>query len=127
MFYTDFNKFIQERTSKLNTENRETKSYVHGIFRQYISSNGDLSKDIIIIKYSEAQKDHSFQKHQQLADWLFFGLSTFPEHFNNCSQEYYETIGKMSYYKCYKILHRKWPCFEELADRFEEFVDNIKR
>jgi hypothetical protein len=93
------------------------KSYIVSIFAKYKTSRYDLSKDSITVQYSAAKSNNNFEKFQTVADYLFFANSIFPESLNNASKDYYYSIGQLSYFNCYRIIH-EWQIYERLADRF---------
>lgn len=121
-----YNKEIEQifNLNNIDISLKETKAYIHGIFVEFIKSGKkDLSNKSITLEYFKAKETYNFIRFQTLADWIFFVQSLYPEYAT--SSEYYNAIAKCSYYKCYVILDRKWACFEELADRFDYFVENI--
>lgn len=78
------------------------------------------------IEYSEAKFNYSFEKYQNLADWLFFMESMFPEALKGASKEYYHSIAQNAYYKCYILLGRSWMLFEEIADKFPNIIEQLQ-
>jgi hypothetical protein len=95
----------------------KVKNYIIGIFSKYKTSHYDLSKDSITIQYSSAKSNNNFEKFQNVADWLFFTNSLFPESLRGASKDYYYSIGRLSYFNCYRIIH-EWQLYEQLADQF---------
>lgn len=120
-----FDDYLQEHIANIDTSLKETRAYIQSIFKGLLYSEHDLSKQSITLVYSEARSVRDFSKLQELADWIFFARTAFPKSLK-ASEEYYDTIARSSYYRCYVILDRKWPCFEELADRFPRFVMQLK-
>jgi hypothetical protein len=114
--YTNLNTYFLEKLNSLNC-NPTTKAYIVSIFSD-LSPTNDLSTESITILYSKAQSKHDFDAYQRLANWIFLCNSLYPEHLNNASLDYYHTIGKLSYYSCYRLLNRQWVLFEQLADQF---------
>lgn len=114
-------------TKSLKVSNEATRAYIFGIFKNKLINNNDLSKDSITIKYSEAKFSYDFEKFQVLGDWIFFTKSIFPKSLNRASPEYYDAIAQNSYYRCYKILDKKWVLFEELADEFTNLTNTIQQ
>ena len=113
-------------TQALKVSNEATRAYIFNIFASYMrSSANDLSTESLTLKYAEAKQEYSFEKFQSLGDWIFFTRSLFPTSLKNASLDYYDAIAQNSYYRCYKILDRKWILFEELADEFPNFVETI--
>lgn len=102
----------------------ETRSYILGVFSNIKSP--DLSNNSITLKFSEAKFSYKFEKFQELADWLLFCQTFFPEHLQYTSKDYINAIAQNSYYYCYKLINKQWKCFEELADRFPEITNNLQ-
>jgi hypothetical protein len=100
-----------------------TRAYVVSIFGKFPNGEFDYSKKSITVAYAEAREKSSFHLYQGLADWVFFCNSLFPEHLNRASIDYYYSVGRMSYYSCYRLMNREWKCFERMAD---ELVDLSK-
>jgi hypothetical protein len=117
--------FFQNELSNLNCD-ENTKSYIIGIFYKYRSSQFDYSGQSITIKFAEAKASHNFESYQNLADYLFFMGSIFPEYLNYTSKDYYQTIGRLSYYTCYRLINKQWKSFEELSDRFPELENETR-
>lgn len=93
------------------------KSYIVSIFSKYKTSHYDLSKDSITIQYSIARSNNNFEKFQTIGDWLFFTNAIFPETLNDASKDYYYSIGRLSYFNCYRII-KQFKIYELLADDF---------
>jgi hypothetical protein len=117
----DLTCFISEKVNSLECS-PDARAYIVSIFKKYNQAKDDYSKDSITILYSDARTSQNFEKFQLLGDWLFFSNSLFPESLKNASEEYYYTIGKLSYYSCFRLIKNKWPLFEELGDKFEPLV-----
>lgn len=107
--------------------NEFTQSYLIDIFNRYISQNVDLSKISLTLLYKEAIEKGKFEALQNIGDWLIYTKSIFPESLKGASLDYYESLGSMSYYKCYLIMKRQWKVYEELADQFSYYTDMIQR
>src|ERR1700733_1928359 len=109
--------FFAEKLGSLNCDN-DTRAYITGIFTKYQRATDDLSTHSITLVYAEARYQQSFQKLNNIADWLFWVESMYPEHLNNASEDYYHSIAQLSYYSCYKLTNRRWLVFETLSDLF---------
>lgn len=117
---------FSSRLQNLKTERRETKEYIRGLLDKRIKSNAiDFSNESITLIFARAKSEHNFKLYQDIADWLFFAKSFYPEHLNCASPEYYNTIAQMSYYKCYLMINRQWILFEELSDRFAHLTNYV--
>lgn len=106
--------------------NKITKSYIIGIFKKYKTANFDLSNENITLLFAKGVFENNFETFQNLADWLFFLKTLFPAFLKHASPEYYNDIAKISYYRCYKIMHT-WKVYEELADQFEELTTQSRK
>lgn len=110
--------FFEERLENLDCD-PTTRAYITGIFTKYKTATNDLScSGSILLTYTEAKNQQSFQKLNNIADWLFWAETMCPEFLNDASKDYYYTIGQLSYYSCYKLTNKKWVVFESLADQF---------
>jgi hypothetical protein len=118
------NFYFSQKLSPLACD-ENTKNYIIGIFGKYLNSQYDLSKESITLKYSQAKFNNSFITFQTIADWLFFANVLFPESFTGASAEYYTSIGRLSYYQCYKMI-REWLVYEKIADDFIPLSNNCK-
>ena len=115
--------FFAEKVKNVPCE-KETKAYLISTFTNFKQTTGDFSKDSVTLKYIQAQSEYNFELYQQIADWILFIKATFPKA-QNASDDYYNTIAQLSYYKCYKMLNGEWKLFEELADRFPVVVKHL--
>lgn len=105
----------------------DTKAYIIGIFSDFQrSAKNDLSKNSITLTFAKARSNHDFSIYQNLADWLFFSRVLFPEHLMDASEDYYVSIGRISYYSCYRLLNRQWLLYEELSDQFTNLEKKTK-
>lgn len=109
--------FFEEQLQDLDCH-QDTRAYIVGVFGRYRTADFDLSKESITIYFSEARNRHDFSRYQACADWIFLCHTLMPTHLHYASKEYYDTIARLSYYSCYKILNKQWKTFEELADNF---------
>lgn len=125
-FYKNLNDFFIERTKNLPAR-EDTKAYITGIFTHYADSSTDLSKKSLTIQYASAKNEYNFEKFQNIADWLLFINTLYPESLNNASEEYYISLARNSYYKCFLMVNKKWLCFEELSDCFPNIINNLHK
>lgn len=105
----------------------DTRSYIVGIFGRYQTTASDLSQDSITLTFAQARYNQDFSIYQNLGDWLFFVNTMAPEHLQFASKDYYDTIAKLSYYSCYRLINRQWKLFEELADNFQSLEKQVKQ
>lgn len=109
--------FFTTKMESLECDN-DTRAYIISVLEGFKTATNDYSKESLTLLYADAKFKQDFYMFQSIGDWLFYCRSVFPEHLNKASQEYYCTIGQLSYYSCYKLLNRQWKLYEQLADRF---------
>lgn len=105
---------------------RDTKAYIVNIYGKYKSAQFDLSKDSITLMYAQGRDKQDFLTYQNLGDWIFFANTMIPHFLNGASKNYYDTVARVSYYSCYKLINRQWKLFEELADNFPFIEQQVK-
>jgi hypothetical protein len=124
-FYNNLNSFFHKQLKELRCD-ENTKAYIVSVLEKFKTSASDYSKDSITILYSEAKFRQDFYTFQNIGDWLFMCNSLFPEHLNNASLEYYQSIGRLSYYSCYRLINYKWKVYETLADLFVPLSEDTR-
>ena len=117
--------FFDEILSDLSC-NPDTKAYIVSIYGKYKSADLDLSKHSISLLFAQARDKHDFFTYQNLGDWIFFSNTMAPQHLRFASKDYYDTVARLSYYSCYKIINKQWKLFEELADDFPNIETQVK-
>jgi len=105
---------------------RDTKAYIVSIYGKFRSADHDLSKDSVTLLFAQARNKHDFLTYQNLGDWIFFSNTMAPRHLHDASQDYYQTIARLSYYSCYKLINKQWKLFEELSDNFPKLEHQVK-
>lgn len=118
-------KFFEELLCDLECQN-DTKAYIVSIYSKYKSTEFDLSKDSITLMFARARNNRDFLTYQNLGDWIFFANTLAPTHLKFASKDYYDTVARLSYYSCYKIINNQWKLFEELADNFLILEKQVK-
>ena len=99
----------------------EAKAYVVGVYSRFIiTSDGDLSKDAIVTRFSAARTSGNFAEFQRIGDWILWVDTFCPESIRN--RELIESIGRLSYYTCHRIMLGRWKVYEELADNLPKLV-----
>lgn len=121
----NLNDYISDKIKALKCH-QDTKAYITSIFTKYKTAHFDHSKESITLLYSTAKTDQSFAAFQNLADWLFFSETLFPEHLRHASGEYYQTVARLSYYSCFMLIQKKWLLFEELSNNYPYLVSGTK-
>jgi hypothetical protein len=117
--------FFEELLNDLKCQ-RDTKAYIVSIYGKYKSAEFDLSKDSITLLYAQAHDKQDFLTYQNLGDWIFFANTLAPNHLKYASKDYYDTVARLSYYSCYRIINKQWKLFEELSDNFLMLETQVK-
>ena len=103
-----------------------TRIYITSIYGKYKTAEFDLSKDSVTLLFAQARRKQDFLTYQNLGDWIFFSNTIAPQHLQSASKEYYDTVARLSYYSCYKLINCEWKLFEELADDFLILEEQVK-
>lgn len=117
--------FFEELLTDLDCH-RDTKAYIISIYGKYKSAEFDLSKDSVTLLFSQARYNQDFLTYQNLGDWIFFTNTLTPQHLKYASKDYYDTVARLSYYSCYKLINKQWKLFEELSDNFLTLESQVK-
>ena len=125
MIINNLNDYLFDKVKNLNYD-YDTKSYIVSIFDKFKKSDFDYSKNSLTCIYARANETNNFIIFQNLGDWLFFCSVIFPEHLKNASEEYYISLGQMSYYNCYKLINKQWKLYEKLADDFSTLTEQTR-
>ena len=123
--YKNLNNFFEELLTDLECQ-RDTKAYIISIYGKYKSAEFDLSKDSVSLLFAQARSKHDFLSYQNLGDWIFFANTIAPKHLHHASKDYYDTVARLSYYSCYKLINREWKLFEVLCDNFITLEERVK-
>jgi hypothetical protein len=124
--YKNINGFFDEILIDLNCQ-RDTKAYIVSIYGKYKTAEFDLSKDSVTLLFAQARSKQDFLTYQNLGDWIFFANTIAPAHLKGASKDYYDTVARLSYYSCYRLINREWKLFEELADNFIVLEERVKK
>jgi len=125
-FFNSIENYFNETLQTLPCENA-TKAYIVSIYTKYRSAEHDLSKDSLTLLFAQAKEKQDFMSFQNIGDWIFFANTIAPDHLVNASSDYYHTLARISYYSCYRIIHKQWKLFEELSDNFILLESEAKR
>lgn len=126
VFHRNISSFFEELLCDLNCQN-DTKAYIVSIYGKYKTAEFDLSKDSITLMFAQARTNQDFLSYQNLGDWIFFANTLAPQHLQSASKDYYDTVARLSYYSCYKLINRQWKLFEEMADDFIRLESQVRK
>jgi hypothetical protein len=113
----NINSFFEELLADVECQ-PTTRIYITSIYGKYKTAEFDLSKDSVTLLFAQGRTKQDFLTYQNLGDWIFFANTLAPNHLRGASKDYYDTVARLSYYSCYKLINRQWKLFEELADNF---------
>ncbi len=125
-FHKNISSFFDELLIDLECQ-RDTKAYIVSIYGKYKTAQFDLSKDSVTLLFAQGRSKQDFLTYQNLGDWIFFANTIAPQHLTKASKDYYDTIARLSYYSCYRLINREWKLFEELADNFLILEEQVKK
>ena len=117
--------FFEDLLSDIECQ-RDTKAYIISIYGKFRSADYDLSNHSVTLLFAQARSKHDFLSYQNLGDWIFFSNTMAPAHLHDASIEYYQTVARLSYYSCYKLINRQWKLFEELSDNLPKLEYQVK-
>lgn len=126
VLHKNITSFFDELLNDLSCQN-DTKAYIVSIYGKYKTAEFDLSKDSITLRFAQARTNQDFLTYQNLGDWIFFANTLAPQHLQSASKDYYDTVARLSYYSCYKLINRQWKLFEELADDFIRLEAQVQK
>lgn len=92
----------------------DTRAYVAGVLSDF-KPKDVLSDRSIALAWQEARLKGDFVAFQRLGDWVLWCEAMQPA-FNKDNRVLIQSIGRMSYYACHRIMHQQWVLYEELAD-----------
>ncbi len=124
--YRNITNFFNDLLTDLECQ-QDTKAYIISIYGKYKTAQFDLSKDSVTILFAQARNNQDFLTYQNLGDWIFFANTMAPNHLRFASKDYYDTVARLSYYSCYKLINRQWKLFEELSDNFLLLENQVKK
>lgn len=102
----------------------DTKAYVTGIMCRFRSAQDDMSNESIVLAYADAKRSGQFVTFQRIGDWTVWIGSMYPARIEQ-HREVTESIARLSFYTCHRLLNGKWRVFEELADDLPKIVNDV--
>jgi|SRR5579871_4567820 len=123
--WTAVNQHFAEKLKALPRD-PETVAYVVGVLGKRKWEGDDLSQDSILLAYVDANEKGDFAGFQRIGDWVLFADIMVPAHFTGV-REFVENVGRLSYYRCFRLMGGKWRVYEELADDFPRLVTQVRQ
>jgi hypothetical protein len=118
-------KWFAERLTGLRYS-PETLAYVAGVLSNRRWEQDNLSNQSVVLAFNEAQQRGDFAGFQRIGDWILFIDAIHPQHFDGI-RETVETLGRLSYYRCFRIMNGKWRLYEELADELPSLAAKVRK
>ena len=105
----------------------ETTAYVAGVLKALCRPVGDdvFAKRSIVLAFAEARLTGDFVAYQRIGDWVLWTDVVLPTSIER-DREVVESIGRASYYSCFKILRGQWRVYEELADELPTIAAKVR-
>lgn len=79
----------------------------------------------VVLAYAEARAAHDFVRFQRIGDWVLWVEVWAPAYVAR-DRRVVESIGRLSYATCHRILRGTWPIYEELADQLPDIVAELR-
>lgn len=122
---TRLDQWFAERLHGLRYE-RETCAYVTGVLADFRhNTENNLSKRSIVLTFDEAQQRGDFAAFQRIGDWVLWVSVVQPQHIVNV-KDVAESFGRLSYYRCHRIMRGQWRVYEQLADELPYIVADVQ-
>ena len=105
----------------------ETIAYVAGVLKALSRPSDEdvFANRSIVLAYRDAVATGSFTEFQRIGDWVLWAQVVVPEHVAP-HRELVQSIGRLSYYTCHRILMGKWRVYEELADELPTLARHVR-
>ena len=118
--------WFTERLQGLNYR-PETVAYVAGVLKAQSSPKNAacMAGKSVVLAYADARQAGDFLQFQRIGDWVLFVDIVLPDSLKN-EREAVETIGRLSYLACYRMLRYKWQLYEELADQLPVLAQHVR-
>lgn len=106
----------------------ETVAYVAGVLKSQGNpkAHESMAGRSVVLAYQEARLTGDFAAFQRIGDWVLFVDVILPDSIKY-EREAVETIGRLSYLACYRIVRGKWDVYEELADQLPSLAKHVRR
>jgi hypothetical protein len=101
-----------------------TRAYIIDVMST-LGYDCNLHGQSIVLAYYDACSTGSFSSFKRIGDWVLWVASFAPESIE-IHREVNESIGRLSYYACHRILNKKWYLYEELADDMPKIVHGVQ-
>lgn len=104
----------------------EVNAYVVGVLAKRRWQEDDLSHQSLVLAYQAASLSGDFSAFQRIGDWVLWVDSVMPAHVHE-SREVIQNLGRLSYYRCHRLMGGKWKVYEELADDLPSLVRHVRQ
>lgn len=120
---TRLDRWFAERLEGLKCR-EDTRAYVTGVLSGF-KVEGDMSRESVVLAFADARLRGDFAAFQRIGDWVLWVDVVHP-HAIHDNREIVESIGRMSYYTCHRIMRGQWHVYEELADELPRIVHGVR-
>lgn len=101
------------------------KAYITGVLSARNTDFVMSKRESIVLAFYSAKENGNFATFQKIGDWVLWVDSINPAFIKN-HHEITETIARLSYFSCHRMLKGTWPIYEELADNLPQIVKDVR-
>lgn len=115
--------WFEQQLNDLDVE-ASTRAYIVNLLaRTDVKDN--LHRESVVLLFAQARAKSNFDSYRRVGDWSMWTHIVCPELIND-EHELLQTLGRLSYYACHRMLRGEWRLYEELADSMVDIVDDVR-
>lgn len=106
----------------------ETMAYVAGVLKTLAHPKEEdvFARKSVILAFQDARLRGDFAEFQRIGDWVLWVDVVLPQNIEG-HRDAVESIGRLSYYTCHRIMRGQWRVYEELADELPAIAALARR
>ena len=104
----------------------EVNAYVVGVLGKRRWDEDNMCQQSLVLAYQAAALSGDFTAFQRIGDWVLWVDSVMPAHVKE-THDVVQNLGRLSYYRCYRMMGGRWKVYEELADELPALVQHVRR
>ncbi len=121
---THLDKWFADRLDGLRCR-EDTRAYVTGVLAGFKVDGDMMCRESVVLAYTDARNRGDFVAFQRIGDWVLWVDAMYPQ-FIHDNREVVESIGRLSYYTCHRIMRGQWHVYEELSDELPRLAYDIR-
>lgn len=103
----------------------DTRAYITGVLARFRSDQVMVRGESVVLEFHLAKQRGDFVSFQRIGDWVLWVGSIHPSYIDE-NRNVVETIGRLSYHTCHRMMNKKWVLFEELADDLSRITHDVR-